>query len=712
MPLLIEPRAWVLNSLRQRRVQRAVAAFGDVAGVAFGYLLVTLLVTYPLALNLGAMAVAGDPLLVAWALAWYAHVFPSPPELLLTGPIFHPYQFTMLFDEHLIAQAIQAWPVIVLTGNPILAYDVLVLSSFVLSAVGVYLLVRRWTDNRWAAVVAGALFAFSGVRLVHYSHLHILSVQWAVFSLWFLDRWLVEQRVRDLVGFIVTANLQLLSAYNFILIYPLTVAVWCVVRLLCLPRPPTLRVIVGLKVAAIAIALVNAPLGLLYLRLSEQYGFTRDAAETALYSAAPLDYLVASPVNWLVGSLTAPWRHAAWAEHSLFPGVTLLVFSVIGAAMLVLPVGRGQRGLIAAAVAVVVVLWNFSLGLATLPPPWPDVRIYGLLYDHVPVVRATRVPARAAVFVTLGLALLAGIALAWVLPRLGAWSPFQRAGRRLGLGGIAVAALLVAGIGVAESLSLPFYPVDQQRRVDRSSGYLGWLAAQPSRAPIVELPMLLHRNEQWYETVRMVNGTAHWRPLVNGYRGFTPPALRDLSHRMATFPDDETIAILRGIGVELVLVHRDELPPSQFEALVTRARARGLEPVATFETVVVYRVPEAPLASREQVSVEVEAPQQARAGESAEAWLILANADRAPFVPRIAEPYRVVAQWLADGQLIAERTVWVQQPLLVPPGDVAELPIMLAVPRHDGSLRLVLTAYGELAPIGVRAEQDYRVALR
>jgi hypothetical protein len=365
-----------------------------------------------------------------------------------------------------------------------------------------------------------------------------------------------------------------------------------------------------------------------------------------------------------------------------------------------------------AALAVVVVLGNFSLGLAPLPPPWPDVRIYELLYEHVPLVRATRVPARAAVFVALGLALLAGIALAWALPRLGAWTPFQRAGRRLGLSGVAVAALLVAGIGVTESLSLPFYPVDQQRRVERPDDLARWIAAQPGRAPIVELPMLLHLREQWYETVRMVNGTRHWRPLVNGYRGFTPPALRDLSRRMAAFPDDDTVAILRGLGVELVVVHRDELPPSSFDALVSRAQARGLEPVATFETAVVYRVPEAPLASREQVSIELEAPQQARAGETVEAWLILANADRAPFVPRIAEPYRVVAQWLVGGKPVAERTTWVQQPLLIPSGEVVEIPVVLDVPRHDGALRLVLTAYGELAPIGVRAEQDYRVALR
>ncbi|MCS6801951.1 MAG: hypothetical protein RMM58_08430 [Chloroflexota bacterium] len=679
--------------------------------VAAGYLLLTLVVTYPLLRFPTTLVPSGDGMLTAWALAWYAAAFPSRLETILTGPIFYPYQLTMLYDEHFFAQAVQAWPIIKLTGSPVLAYNLLLLSTFLLSAVGVYLLVRRWTGNRWAAFAAGALFSFSGVRLVHAGHLHILSVQWVPFSLWLLDRWIAVGRLRDLAGFTLAATAQLLSAYNFVLVYPLTVGVWCLVRLLSAPRLITRRTLGGLAAAAGVIALVNAPLGLLYLRLSEQLGFTRDAAETALYSASPLDYLVASPFSWLYGSLTAPWRHPAWTEHSLFPGITLLTLGAIGALSLALPVSRGRRGLLLAAVAVAGVTGNFSLGLAPLPPPLPDVRVYGLLYDLLPVTRGVRVPARAAVFVTLALALLAGFALAWLLPRLAAWPPLQRAGHSLGIGGAAVAALLITGFAVTESLSLPFLR-PEERIDDHPPAVSRWLAEQPGRAPIVELPMLLHTREQWYETSRMLRGTLHWRPLLNGYRGFIPPTLKDLSRRMAGFPDDDTLAVLYGLGVEFVVVHRGEMPPTSFEALLRRAEARGMAPAATFDTALVYRVPEAPLAARDKVTLALEAPQHARAGERAEAWLILANADHAPFVPRIAEPYRLSVRWLAEGRRIAEQTVAVHQPLLVPAGDAVELPILIDVPRWTGPVRLLLEAQGELAGSGLRLEQDYLLSLR
>jgi hypothetical protein len=52
-----------------------------------------------------------------------------------------------------------------LTGNLLLCYNLLFLSTFVLSGLGMYLLVREFTGNRWAAFLAGLLFAFVPIRI-------------------------------------------------------------------------------------------------------------------------------------------------------------------------------------------------------------------------------------------------------------------------------------------------------------------------------------------------------------------------------------------------------------------------------------------------------------------------------------------------------------------------------------------------------------------
>ena len=57
--------------------------------------------------------------------------------------IFHPEPLTLAYSEHLFAQAVQILPVYALTGNIILCYNLLFLSTFVLSGLGMFLFVRE-----------------------------------------------------------------------------------------------------------------------------------------------------------------------------------------------------------------------------------------------------------------------------------------------------------------------------------------------------------------------------------------------------------------------------------------------------------------------------------------------------------------------------------------------------------------------------------------
>jgi hypothetical protein len=76
---------------------------------------------------------AGDPVLNASILTGNARHWP------LTGawwnfPGFHPTSSTLALSEHLMGLRLFATPVVQLTGNPILAYNMLLLATFVLSA--------------------------------------------------------------------------------------------------------------------------------------------------------------------------------------------------------------------------------------------------------------------------------------------------------------------------------------------------------------------------------------------------------------------------------------------------------------------------------------------------------------------------------------------------------------------------------------------------
>ena len=109
------------------------------------YLLLTIAATWPLTRGLSRDVPwdLGDPLLVMWILAWDCeHLLRllggdvSRIAGFFDANIFHPAPLTLAYSEHLIAQAVQILPVYALTGNPILAYNILFLSTWVLSGFG------------------------------------------------------------------------------------------------------------------------------------------------------------------------------------------------------------------------------------------------------------------------------------------------------------------------------------------------------------------------------------------------------------------------------------------------------------------------------------------------------------------------------------------------------------------------------------------------
>jgi len=162
------------------------------------YLGITFVATWPLALGL-AKDVAwdiGDSALNMWVLAWdceqllaIMHGNFSRIGSFFDGNIFHPAPLTISYAEHLFPQAVQILPIYALTRNPILCYNLLTLSAFVLSGLGMYLFMRELTGNAKAAFVAGLLFAFAPYRVAQTGHLPVISSQWMPFVLYGFRRY-------------------------------------------------------------------------------------------------------------------------------------------------------------------------------------------------------------------------------------------------------------------------------------------------------------------------------------------------------------------------------------------------------------------------------------------------------------------------------------------------------------------------------------------
>jgi hypothetical protein len=299
------------------------------------YLLVTGVMTWPLVTGVtrDIPADLGDSLLNCWILGWGAdHLLRALHGDLgaLAGffdaNIFHPEPLALAYSEHLVAQSVQIAPVYALTGNVILCYNLLFLSTFVLSALGMYLLVRQLTGRADAALIAGLIYAFVPYRVAQFPHLQVLSSQWMPFVLYGLRRYFDTGRARALGGASLALLAQNLSCSYFLVYFAPFVAAYVAFEMVTRGRLRDWRSWLAIGVAGIAVGAATWPFLDPYLQL-RRLGFQpRSVDELQLFSANVYSYLTSHPAVRLLGGWPAAFPKP---EGELFPGFVTLVLAAV-----------------------------------------------------------------------------------------------------------------------------------------------------------------------------------------------------------------------------------------------------------------------------------------------------------------------------------------------------------------------------------------------
>ena len=127
----------------------------------------TVVMLWPLVAHLTS-AVAdtlGDPLLNAWTLRWVQHALVTNPAHLYDGNMFAPNARSLAFSELLLPQAIMAWPVWLVTHDALLAYNLILLATYPLCALGMYALCRSPRREPGGGVCRRRLFRLRALPL-------------------------------------------------------------------------------------------------------------------------------------------------------------------------------------------------------------------------------------------------------------------------------------------------------------------------------------------------------------------------------------------------------------------------------------------------------------------------------------------------------------------------------------------------------------------
>jgi hypothetical protein len=493
---------------------------------------------------------SADPTGQAWLLAWTGHAIRHDPARLWDTNAFYPDRGGLAFSDTLLGYAPAG-----LIGEgvdaAVLRYNILFVLAFALAAAGAYALARQLGANRVGAAIAGAAFAYAPWRYGHDGHLNILSTGGIPLALamlarghgWSLRHGYRPDRVRPgwaLGGWLVAAW-QISLGFGIGLPFFYVLAGACLVAAggwLVTGRPRLPRRLVLLDLAGgLVFAAVSGAMASAYLGVRAAHPETlRSLDYVSVFSPTVRGYLVAPRTSLPWGT----WHDAVRgtlgeipSEKTLLCGFVLYGLAVAGLLISIWTVR--QRVFLATGVAAGVL---FSLG--------PNTMLFRLLYDYLPGFDGSRTPGRLVVWTTL----LLGILAAGFVTELG------RRVRAATIPDLRPVAVRVVTVPLLLLVLIEGLPKMDHIRVPPAPAALAEAAA-----PLVVLPF-----DDSSDLNVMLWSTDRFPVIANGSSSVITPIRQELRDLMRSFPSAPAVARLRELGIRSVVVVRDRVVGSPYQA--------------------------------------------------------------------------------------------------------------------------------------------------
>ena len=615
-----------------------------------------------------AQIVRWDQSIAVASIARNAHALLTEPRSFFDGFQCFPLPHSYTLGEHMFGCGVLAAPVYLATGDPVFSYNVLLVVSAWIAALGMFFLARELVENETAAFVAGLLFGFSTTRISGIAHPFAYADLWTPPAILFLLRLFAHGGWRNALAFSLFAALEVLQSF-----YPLF---WTTVLMACLALQLAVvhrRVLLRrlpefaacLLVLVVLAWLVFAP----YLETQATWGLLDDRASLPL---DPRQYLTMSPLLVLGLLGLADRVRGARPRDGVDPRIAL----AIGGAMLFwIAIGR---------VTVIGHVLSLRLVLASVIPGLDAVR--GL----AAVVGGT----------DLALAVLAAYAVRALAERLPA------------AGQLAAAGALAVWIAVAQHVPL-----------------VAWSAAPPAEdvallrrttGPVAALPFPAKDTLMALANADLLRFTSYdVRRSSACYASFSSPLDDQMRTLLGRFPDRATIDALNALGFRTLMMLRGRYFARPLEQLEEKldggaAAAAGMQLVGRTERLALYDLGAARTSSSD---VALLAPDPAASDAFAAALGVRA---KIPFVvvnggtttlrhPDPIAPSDVVVRWTdAGGAVVAERAARVLLPIALGAG--RGMPIVLDDTAPAASGDYVVTVALASEPDRIVARRGVRIA--
>lgn len=518
-----------MNFLRHTAPQALIVL---VAAALLGVVL-----TWPLAVRFASDLPGGahkdgleDAYQNVWNLWWTVEALGRPSNPWVTDRLFHPERPNLLYHTLSPANTLMVAPITALWG-PVAGFNAVVIASFALGGLGMWLLARERAGPGPALLAAIVYVAspFHLAAIVTDGQLQIFANQWLPWYIWALLRALrppapgaqLAPRWPLLAGLFLVLTAWTDWYYTlFLLIFSVGAALYRLVprlrgsdRAAALPQLLRAALPIGLVFALGAGPLI-APMLLEAARADYMNQLPPD--DPGRLSADVLAYLVPQRIHPLWGAAPWDWGVSFAVNRRFFVGLTAALLAL--AAVTLRPAAR-PWGLAALGFGLLSLGASLRINGVDTGIPLP----YALLAD-APIFRLTRQPDRFNVLVTIALGVLAAHGAAALLAAAGREPRAENRGR------VRRAALLA---GLAALLLLELWPAPIVTRAPAVPPFLASLPRDDDGA-LVEFPF--HVARPYRDAERMLFQTVHGRPISGGYHSrlypqpqLGLPALRDLA---------------------------------------------------------------------------------------------------------------------------------------------------------------------------------------
>lgn len=511
-------------------------------------------ITYPLIFNISSLVTGfGDELLIAMVQNWDIHIFLSGNITnIFNANIYFPYLNSLAYSETFISSSLVSFIPLIIYKEPIVTVNFTFILSIILLGISIYLLCHYLTNDFLVSTLSGLLITFSPAVLSYYVHLQILFIWCVPLSILYFLKFINIQRSNYLIYSLIFFLLQMYNSFlpgYFIVFSFIIILIFYFINY----KKKTLKLISKKNIIlCLTSFILTLPVIIPYYMVSKEFNYSRDIRDSIHLGLEPEDLLCSSPFSRFHPFLNQLPINQKSQNNEFKPGYLGFIFSLLSLIALLYFIKNFRRNSMYFNCFGTIGLFGLILSLGpalhfnrqTVHLPFPIPLPYALFYYLVPGFQGFRNSARWEMLFILCMSIIIAILLNKLLKN----KPI--------ITRVLIYLVLMVGIIAEFNFPMRFYNITLVKDFPK---VYSWLNTTPAETKIIEMPIYNWNMQFNTELQREYYSTIHFRKMVNGYSGFSPPPWQNLVVEISQeFPDEKAIIRLKKIGINYIIVHKNE----------------------------------------------------------------------------------------------------------------------------------------------------------